>query len=230
LREIKIPSYFRELAQGIAPPKIHVIYICCIGFFYWIISIIAITLFPEPYSIFLNDISDQGGFAANPNGFWIYDLGAIITGLLFFPHINFLKNWLPKIAPGHRYSQGTGHWAIFFAGILYTVHGIIIQDFGPIHRIIAYFIIIGIFVASIAYLRTAWKSPITEGSIGRRIFALLVSLPIIIMFTIMVILAFFFKIGVPVIFIYSFWEWLVLISAWIWILGYTILVSKVKLL
>lgn len=219
----------RDLAQGNASPKVHVLYIFSVCLFYSIISIVAISFFPEPYSIFTNDISDQGGFAANPNGFWIYDLGAIITGLLFFPHIAFLRKLLPKIAPGHQISRGTGHWALISAGFLYTIHGIIIQDFGPIHRIIAYFCLIGIFVASIAFLRTAWKSSITEGSLPRRLTALGITLPLIIMFSMMVLLAFLFKIGVPIIFIYSFWEWVVFFSAWIWILGYTVLISTVKI-
>ena len=55
-------------------------------------------VFPEPYSIFTNTISDQGGIISNPDGHKIWNLGLIVLGLFSIPHFLYLYHiWSLKL-------------------------------------------------------------------------------------------------------------------------------------
>ena len=128
--------------MGKAPKKIHSFYIFSILFLYFLITIISICLYPEPYSIF-NHVSNLGSKSANPNGFLLWNIGTMILGLLFIPHMLYLHNYFISSLP----RLGTLN-CIFgiISSIGWSLVGIFREDFITAHFITASIAFIGLLV------------------------------------------------------------------------------------
>ncbi len=61
--------------------------------FYCIFTLIAITLFPLPFSPIDNWLSDLGNSGYSPNGAIFYNIGCILTGTALFPFYVGLHKW-----------------------------------------------------------------------------------------------------------------------------------------
>ncbi len=92
---------------------------------------ISMSLFPPPgYSLLNNVISDMGGIAANPAGWWVFDLTEIALGIMIVPHFLYIYR---KLVPSSK-------WISFLAlitGIIGCVGfccvGLIPIDVQPYH-------------------------------------------------------------------------------------------------
>jgi len=127
---------------GKAPKRIHAFYIVSILFFYLIITIISICLYPKPYSIF-NHVSNLGSKSANPNGYLIWNIGTIILGLLFIPHMLYIHNYFISSSP--RLGVLNCVFGII-SSIGWSLIGIFREDFITAHFITASIAFIGLMI------------------------------------------------------------------------------------
>ncbi|QEE15178.2 hypothetical protein DSAG12_01002 [Promethearchaeum syntrophicum] len=128
--------------MGKAPKKIHAYYIFSILMFYFIITVISICLYPEPYSLF-NHISNLGSKSANPNGYLLWNIGTVILGLLFIPHMIYIHNYFISLSPRLNilnYSLG------IISSIGWSLVGVFREDFITAHFITASIAFIGLLI------------------------------------------------------------------------------------
>ncbi|MHA1725926.1 MAG: hypothetical protein ACTSXH_14020 [Promethearchaeota archaeon] len=131
-----------ELLSGKAPKKIQAFYIFSILFFYLIITIISICLYPEQYSIF-HHVSNLGSKSANPNGYLLWNIGTVILGLLFIPHMLFIHNYFISLSP--RLGILNCVFGII-SSIGWSIVGIFREDFITAHFISASIAFIGLLI------------------------------------------------------------------------------------
>lgn len=131
-----------KLLLGKAPKRIHAFYIFSILFFYLIIIIVSICLYPEPYSIF-NHVSNLGSKSTNPNGYLLWNIGTVILGLLFIPHMIYIHNYFISSSP----KLGTINCIIgIISSIGWSFVGIFREDFITAHFITASIAFIGLLI------------------------------------------------------------------------------------
>ena len=131
-----------KLLLGKAPKRIHVFYIFSILFFYLIIIIVSICLYPEPYSIF-NHVSNLGSKSTNPNGYLLWNIGTVILGLLFIPHMIYIHNYFISSSP----KLGAINCIIgIISSIGWSFVGIFREDFITAHFITASVAFIGLLI------------------------------------------------------------------------------------
>ena len=128
--------------MGKAPKRIHAFYISFLLFFYLIITIISICLYPGSYSIF-NHVSNLGSKSTNPNGYLLWNIGTIILGLLFIPHMLYIHNYFISSSP----KLGVLN-CIFgiISSIGWSLVGIFREDFITAHFITASIAFIGLMI------------------------------------------------------------------------------------
>jgi len=127
---------------GKAPKSIHAFYIFSILFFYLIITIISICLYPEPYSIF-NHVSNLGSKSTNPNGYLLWNIGTVILGLLFIPHMLYIHNYFISSFP----KLGVMNCVLgIISSIGWSLVGIFREDFITAHFITASIAFIGLLI------------------------------------------------------------------------------------
>jgi len=131
-----------KLLSGRAPKRIQAFYIFSILFFYFIIIIISICLYPEPYSIF-NHVSNLGSKSTNPNGYLLWNIGTFILGLLFIPHMLFIHNYFISLSP--RLGILNCVFGII-SSIGWSLVGIFREDFITAHFITASIAFIGLLI------------------------------------------------------------------------------------
>ena len=131
-----------KLLLGKAPKKIHAYYIFSILFFYFIITIISICLYPQPYSIF-NHVSNLGSKSTNPNGYLLWNIGTVILGLLFIPHMIYIHNNFISLSP--RLIVLNSAIGII-SSIGWSLVGIFREDFITAHFITASIAFIGLLI------------------------------------------------------------------------------------
>ena len=131
-----------KILLGKAPKKIHAFYIFSILFFYLIITIISICLYPEPYSIF-NHVSNLGSKSANPNGYLLWNIGTVILGFLFIPHMIYIHKYFISSFP--RMSVLNCVFGII-SSIGWSLVGIFREDFITAHFITASIAFIGLLI------------------------------------------------------------------------------------
>ena len=128
--------------MGKAPKRIHAFYIFSILFFYLIITIISICLYPEPYSIF-NHVSNLGSKSTNPNGYLLWNIGTVILGLLFIPHMLYIHNYFISSYP----KLGVMNCVLgIISSIGWSLVGIFREDFITPHFITASIAFIGLLI------------------------------------------------------------------------------------
>ena len=131
-----------KLLLGKAPKRIHAFYIFSILFFYLIIIIASICLYPEPYSIF-NHVSNLGSKSTNPNGYLLWNIGTVILGLLFIPHMIYIHNYFISSSP----KLGAINCIIgIISSIGWSFVGIFREDFITAHFITASIAFIGLLI------------------------------------------------------------------------------------
>lgn len=131
-----------KLLLGKAPKRIHAFYIFSILFFYLIIIIASICLYPEPYSIF-NHVSNLGSKSTNPNGYLLWNIGTVILGLLFIPHMIYIHNYFISSSP----KLGAINCIIgIISSIGWSFVGIFREDFITAHYITASIAFIGLLI------------------------------------------------------------------------------------
>ncbi|MHA1476363.1 MAG: hypothetical protein ACTSQ5_14410, partial [Promethearchaeota archaeon] len=128
--------------SGKAPKRIQAFYIFSILFFYLIITIISICLYPEPYSIF-NHVSNLGSKSTNPNGYLLWNIGNVILGLLFIPHMLYIHNYFISSSP----RLGVLNCVLgIISSISWSLVGIFREDFITAHFITASIAFIGLMI------------------------------------------------------------------------------------
>lgn len=131
-----------KLLLGKAPKKIHAFYIFSILFFYLIITIISICLYPESYSIF-NHVSNLGSKTANPNGYLVWNIGTVFLGLLLIPHMIYIHKYFISSSP--RLGALNCFLGII-SSIGWSLIGIFREDFITAHFITASIAFIGLMI------------------------------------------------------------------------------------
>ena len=132
-----------EVMKGKASIKHTRNYLLFIVFVFFAISIYAQIVFPEPYSIFRNTISDQGGIILNPNGHKLWNFGIIFLGVLSIPHFLYLYRLLKSLSVVFSIlSTALG----ILCSISMSFIGIFPLDFKVQHSIFAGICFIGIFI------------------------------------------------------------------------------------
>ncbi len=111
-------------------------------FFYLIITFISICLYPEQYSIF-NHVSKLGSESANPNGYLLWNIGTVILGFFFIPHMLYIHNYFISLSP----KLGVIN-CIFgiISSIGWSFVGIFREDFITAHFITASIAFIGLLI------------------------------------------------------------------------------------
>ncbi len=131
-----------KILLGKAPKKIHAFYIFSVLFFYLIITIISICLYPEPYSIF-NHVSNLGSKSTNPNGYLLWNIGTVILGLLLIPHMIYIHKYFISSFP--RLGVLNCVFGII-SSIGWSLIGIFREDFITAHFITASIAFIGLMI------------------------------------------------------------------------------------
>ena len=138
-----------EVMKGKASIKHTRNYLLFIVTVFFAISIYAQIVFPEPYSIFRNTISDQGSIFLNPSGYKLWNLGMIILGILTIPHFLYLYNILKSLSVVFSIlSTALG----IVCSISLSFVGIFPLDFRTPHLVFAGICFIGIFIKANADL------------------------------------------------------------------------------
>ncbi|HMF31783.1 MAG TPA: DUF998 domain-containing protein [Candidatus Lokiarchaeia archaeon] len=93
--------------------------------------IISQAFFPGGYSILNNHISDQGGWANNPQVFWVFDICVVISGILLISSFVWLyRRLLPTMPPvSHLATLGSLAGCVGFICV-----GLFPQDLGWPHN------------------------------------------------------------------------------------------------
>jgi hypothetical membrane protein len=222
-----------EVLQGKAPSKIHRVYILLIFFFFAVMCLIAQNLFPEPYSFLKNSISDQGCPLNNPNGYFLFNIGIIVLGLLLIPHFLYLSHVLRQIMPGVALiTLILG--LIGSTGMIFV--GIFPKHLEPIHGIVARITFIAFFFYGngtfIIFLQTReFLKSFRSRSKGLIIFLVLFNIS----FAGLIIACIFLE-KPPgsqeifhTFFPFSIWEWLYFLVIMGWLIGAFILVNQIEL-
>jgi hypothetical protein len=63
---------------------------------YCVFTFLSLALYPGPFSIMVNYLSDLGNSVFNPNGAVLYNVGIILAGLALFPFFIGLYKWYTK--------------------------------------------------------------------------------------------------------------------------------------
>jgi hypothetical membrane protein len=108
--------------------------------------LIAQLLFPVPYSIWYNHISDQGGWTNNPRGYLFFCVAVVVTGTLLVPVLNWIyRNLLPTTAALTRLA-----WLCAVVGAVgFSFVGAIPQDIQAPHDTAANFAFGGLGLAAL---------------------------------------------------------------------------------
>ena len=205
-----------EVMKGKASTKHTRNYLILLISIFLIISIYAQIVFPEPYSIFRNTISDQGGIMLNPIGHKIWNFGIFLLGILTIPHFLYLYNILKSLSIVYSTLSTT-------LGILCSLSmsfvGIFPLDFKVPHGIFAGICFIGTFIKAnsdlILYVIERRKQR------GQK-YAFKVPKYIMIgIFYVIFNVSFLMMMGTFIINmkLVPFWEWAYFISILVWILG-----------
>jgi len=138
-----------EVIKGKASNKHTRNYLLFIVSIFFAISLYAQFVFPEPYSIFRNTISDQGGIILNPSGYKLWNLGMIFLGVFTIPHFLYLYNILKSLSVViSTLSTALG----IICSISMSFVGIFPLDFRAPHLVFAGICFIGIFIKANADL------------------------------------------------------------------------------
>jgi hypothetical membrane protein len=74
--------------------------------FFWCICLVAQMLYPVPYNIMNDHVSNQGSILRNPDGHIVWNIGIIITGIFLIPSVLFVyRQFRLKIPSGTRDSS-----------------------------------------------------------------------------------------------------------------------------
>ncbi len=136
-----------DIIKGEAPKRTHLYVVFSMSFVYVVMISIAQSLFPAPgYSLLNNVISDMGGIATNPAGWWVFDITEITLGILMIPHYLYLYRRL------HASSEILAKLALI-AGIVgcagFANVGLFPQDIFTPHGVAAITAFSGFTVASL---------------------------------------------------------------------------------
>ena len=222
-----------EILQGKAPSKVHRFYIIFLLSIFALICVIAQTMFPESYSILTNTISDQGCPLSNPDGYFLFNAGLILTGILMIPHFLYIFNVLKQIMPVFTLIT------IFF-GIASSIGIILVgffpQNIVPIHAIAskiafsAFFLHANCTFIILLFTRQYLKS-FRNRSKGLILYLIVFNLTFIFL-----LIACIFKENPPEsqnifqsIFTFSMWEWIHFLVIIGWLVGAFILVNQIEL-
>jgi Protein of unknown function (DUF998) len=125
-------STLKLLISGKQTPKFMGIYIGCILLFYLLVIILAQSVFPEGYSLMNYTISTQGGIEDNPHGWWIYDIGVIIIGIVFIPFFTYIYQ---RLKPTTLLLSKFAYFFALVGSIGFALLGVFPHDFGFSHGI-----------------------------------------------------------------------------------------------
>ncbi len=110
-----------------------------------LVSAIAQILYPSPFYIWTNTISEQGSISLNPNGSTIWRIGVTLNGLAHIPYLLYLS---------HHFRAKDSMKGTYFAGISvisaigFSAVGLFPQDWGAIHYISALVAFVGYYIAA----------------------------------------------------------------------------------
>ncbi|MHA1475946.1 MAG: DUF998 domain-containing protein [Promethearchaeota archaeon] len=205
-----------EVIKGKASNKHTRNYLLFIVSIFFAISLYAQFVFPEPYSIFRNTISDQGGIILNPSGYKLWNLGMIFLGVFTIPHFLYLYNILKSLSVViSTLSTALG----IICSISMSFVGIFPLDFRAPHLVFAGICFIGIFIKANADLilliikRKKQREQKIDSKIPNLIMIGIYYAIFNISFFMMMITYFINDTIVP------FWEWVYFIAILIWMLG-----------
>jgi hypothetical protein len=216
----------KALLLGKADPHLYQGYVFFVLGIYAASMIIAWTFFPIPYSMKVNDISDLGGWAENPDGYLWYNIPVIVVGLLMVSLMLFYYNGINTLNSKAVISKKMGKICTITSSISFSLHGIIPQDFGLIHRIIAYYCFIGVIVGAIFYYYATFLHFNTQPSKRIRYAYHIIFIWLYLSFFIMIFSIFIANLNnIPVETIYSALEWTVMLTMQAWMIGLTFLIS-----
>ena len=182
--------------------------------------------FPTPYSMLKYHISALGGFARNPDGNLIYNLGIFVIGIALLPHIKYLlknlvqlKFFLPQL--GRVLGGLGGLGCLGFSGL-----GVFPEDRGIPHMICALASFIGFIALAIGiYLYSIRSAAARFSAPSLAIFRIVTGF--VIMATVAVIIMpnadiLALRWGLPAaVFEFSPYEWMAMISIITWMVGFT---------
>jgi len=205
-----------EVMKGKASNKHTRNYLLFIVSIFFAISLYAQLVFPEPYSIFTNTISDQGGIILNPSGYKLWNLGMIFLGVFTIPHFLYLYHILKSLSVViSTLSTALG----IICSISMSFVGIFPLDFRAPHLVFAGICFIGIFIKAnidlILFIieRKNLRKQNIDTKMPNIILVGIYYAIFNISFLMMLITYFINDTIVP------FWEWVYFIAIIIWMLG-----------
>ncbi len=183
---------------------------------FFAISIYAQIVFPEPYSIFTNTISEQGGIMLNPVGHKLWNFGIFLLGILSIPHFLYIYNVLKSLSI--VYSTLSTALGILCALSMSFV-GIFPLDFKVPHGIFAGIFFIGCFIKAnsdiILYIIERRKQKGEKYSLKVPKYIIIGLFYVIFNVSFLMMLS-KFAINMKLV---PFWEWAYFLSILTWILG-----------
>ena len=205
-----------EVMKGKASKKYTRNYLLLVLTIFFAISVYAQIVFPEPYSIFTNTISDQGGIILNPVGHKLWNFGIFLLGILTIPHFLYLNNILKSLSIAYStLSTGLG----ILCSLSMSFVGIFPKDFKVPHGIFAGICFIGSFIKAnsdlILYIIERRKQK------GENFDFKLPKYVLIGLFYVIFNVSFLIMMGTFVMNmkLVPFWEWAYFLSILTWILG-----------
>ena len=222
-----------EVLQGKAPSKVHRVYILLIFILFATICVICQNVFPEPYSILKNSISDQGCPLNNPNGYYLFNIGIIVMALLLVPHFLYLSHVLKQVMPGVTFIT---LFLGFIGSIGMIIVGIFPKHMEPIHGIAAMITFIAFFLYSNGTFIIFLQTRIFLKSFRSRSKGLITYLVLFNISFAGLIIACIFLENPPesqeimnLFFTFPLWEWLYFLVIMGWLIGAFILVNQIEL-
>ncbi|QEE14436.1 DUF998 domain-containing protein [Promethearchaeum syntrophicum] len=183
---------------------------------FFVISVYAQIVFPEPYSIFRNTISDQGGIMLNPIGHKLWNFGIVLLGILSIPHFLYLYHILKSLSI--IYSTLSTALGIL-CSLSMSFVGIFPQDFEVPHGIFASICFLGSFIKAnsdlILYIIEKRKQKGEEYTLKVPKYILIGAFYVLFNVSFLMMMGTYF-IDMKLV---PFWEWAYFLSILVWILG-----------
>ena len=149
------------LIQGRVSKRTESFYLSFTILFFFVISWLAQLSYPEPYSLLFHNISHLGGFAHNPEGALMWNIGMICFGIFLLPHQLYLHKHLKAFFARENSSSkkfltvGLGSRVIACFGVVFIA--LFPEDMGIWHMIPGFCVFFGFLIAFNLDFGLLWK-------------------------------------------------------------------------
>lgn len=223
-----------SLIQGRASKRVESFYLGWTILIFFVISWLAQLTYPEPYSPLFHNISYLGGFAHNPEGALLWNIGMIGVGILLIPHQLYLHRHLRVSLSGEnpftKKCLTGGLVCRIIACLGFVFIAIFPEDFGIWHMIPAFGVFFGFLIAFNLDFGLIWQHSQHLMTWKKILLWVLIGWMDLTFLGLVVTQLFSTNLaqwGIPVIILeLSPWEWSLFVSYFGWMGGYLLIFEK----